>query len=157
MEKNKANIFFYLLFFQIFTYGFASFAHKSPRCASGSGRCMPDEPCWPSQDQWNALNESVQGRLSIPQFTFQSCLDSTPEEEASCQRSLEQLGEDPLWIEQFPGGSESTGQVNAWTFRPSTYAIEARDENDIVQAVNFAREFNLRLVVKGTGIKEICR
>ena len=115
---------------------------------------MPDEPCWPSQEQWNALNQSVQGRLSIPHLTFESCLDSAPEDESSCQRSLEQLGEDPFWIEQFPGGSESTGQVNAWTFMPSTYAVEARDENDIVQAVNFARKFNLRLVVKGTGMDE---
>ena len=34
---------------------------------------------------------------------------------------------------------------------PSSYAVEAMDENDIVNAVNFARENNLRLVVKGTG------
>ena len=34
---------------------------------------------------------------------------------------------------------------------PSSYAVEAMDENDIVNAVNFAKENNLRLVVKGTG------
>ena len=43
------------------------------------------------------------------------------------------------------------GQVNAWTALPSSYAVEAMDENDIVNAVNFAKENNLRLVVKGTG------
>ena len=45
------------------------------------------------------------------------------------------------------------GQVNAWKFQPSAYAVEAHNDADIVNAVNFARNFNLRLVVKGTGIK----
>ena len=31
--------------------------------------------------------------------------------------------------------------------------MEAHNDADIVNAVNFARNFNLRLVVKGTGIK----
>ena len=30
----------------------------------------------------------------------------------------------------------------------SSYAVEALDESDIVSAVNFAQEFNVRLVVK---------
>ena len=39
----------------------------------------------------------------------------------------------------------------AWTYAASSYAVEALDEKDIVSAVNFARDFNIRLVVKGTG------
>ena len=46
-----------------------------------------------------------------------------------------------------------SGQVNGWTALPSTYAVEARDENDVVNAVKFAKDNNLRLVVKGTGNK----
>ena len=44
------------------------------------------------------------------------------------------------------------GQVGAWTALPSSYAVEVMDENDMVNAVKFAKEFNLRLVVKGTGM-----
>ena len=44
------------------------------------------------------------------------------------------------------------GQIGAWTALPSSYAVEVMDENDMVNAVKFAKEFNLRLVVKGTGI-----
>ena len=47
-----------------------------------------------------------------------------------------------------------SGQVNAWRAAPSSYAVEAFDENDIVNAVNFARDFNIRLVVKATGKRE---
>ena len=34
---------------------------------------------------------------------------------------------------------------------PSEYAVEAMNEEDIVAAINFAREFDIRVVVKGTG------
>ena len=46
---------------------------------------------------------------------------------------------------------KNIGQVGAWTALPSSYAVEVMDENDIVNAVKFAKQFNLRLVVKGTG------
>ena len=44
------------------------------------------------------------------------------------------------------------GQAGGWTALPSSYAVEVQDESDIVNAVKFAKNFNLRLVVKGTGI-----
>ena len=44
-----------------------------------------------------------------------------------------------------------TGQVNAWTALPSSYAVEVEDEHDIASAVKFAKDHNIRLVVKGTG------
>ena len=47
--------------------------------------------------------------------------------------------------------TENLGWVDAWTSEPSAYAIAARDTQDVVVAVNFAREHNLRLVVKGGG------
>ena len=37
----------------------------------------------------------------------------------------------------------------------SSYAVEALDESDIVSAINFAREFNVRLVVKVGGRYEL--
>src|SRR5262249_16830492 len=41
--------------------------------------------------------------------------------------------------------------VDAWTTQPSAYAVAARNANDIAAAVNFAREHNLRLAIKGGG------
>ena len=43
------------------------------------------------------------------------------------------------------------GWVDAWATKPSVYAVAARNAHDIAAAVNFARENNLRLVVKGGG------
>ena len=43
------------------------------------------------------------------------------------------------------------GWVDAWATKPSVYAVAARNAHDIAEAVNFARENDLRLVVKGGG------
>ena len=85
-------------------------------------RCVPDDPCWPSQEQWNALNESVHGRLTIPHLTVEPCfnLNETTIDGESCERSLHRLGEDPFYLQQFPGGVQSTGtcDICAYLFSP---------------------------------------
>ena len=61
---------------------------------------------------WNCVKVK-QRYLSIPQLTIQPCLseDTTPNNfEESCEQSLKKLGEDPFYLEQFPGGVESTGK-----------------------------------------------
>ena len=50
-----------------------------------------------------------------------------------------------------PALTQMSGWVDAWTSAPSVYAIAATKTEDVVAAVNFARENNLRLVVKGGG------
>ena len=78
-------------------------------CAFG-GRCLPHESSWPSTEQWRALNESVHGRLGIPYLTVEPCLESDHEFDAEiCQKSLQKLSEDPFYLQQFPGGVQSTG------------------------------------------------
>ena len=49
------------------------------------------------------------------------------------------------------GLTQTLGWVGAWTSQPSAYAVAARTTADVVAAVNFARQNNLRLVVKGGG------
>lgn len=44
-----------------------------------------------------------------------------------------------------------SGWLDAWTPAASVYAVRARNAADVSAAVNFAREHNLRLVVKATG------
>ena len=41
--------------------------------------------------------------------------------------------------------------MNGWTALPSSYVVEVQDEDDIANVVKFAKDHNLRLVVKGTG------
>ena len=57
----------------------------------------------------------------------------------------------PYYIGDQPGLTQTLGWVNAWATKPSVYAVAARNAHDIAEAVNFARENDLRLVVKGGG------
>ncbi len=41
--------------------------------------------------------------------------------------------------------------MNAWRNQASIYAVEAANAEDVAAAVNFAREHQLRVVIKGTG------
>ena len=45
----------------------------------------------------------------------------------------------------------SSGWLDAWSPAHSAYAVKARHAADVAVAVNFAREKQLRLVVKGGG------
>jgi len=62
-----------------------------------------------------------------------------------------ELLKNPFWNEEQPGALQSTGWYGAWTAAASPYAVRAQTTSDIVAAVNFARENNVKLVVKGTG------
>ena len=57
----------------------------------------------------------------------------------------------PFYMQSKPGNTESQGWLGAWHSQPSKYAIEAVNASDVIAGVNFARQHNLRLVIKGAG------
>jgi len=111
-------------------------------------RVRPSDPGWPSADAWKRLNDAVGGNLipvKFPPSIFKSDPDSA---------EAKQLGKDlknPYYVRDQPGLTETTGWVDAWATQPSVYAVQARNAQDIAAAVNFARENNLRLAIKGGG------
>ena len=111
-------------------------------------RVRPGDPAWPSQADWDRLSREVGGRLIEVRSPLATCLEapSSPE----CARIFKDL-RNPYYLGDEVGLTQSLGWVDAWTSRPSVYAVAARTTDDVVAAVNFAREHNLRLVVKGGG------
>ena len=114
----------------------------------GFHRVRPSDPGWPSQQAWKRLNDAVGGNLIPVDFPIQTCISSS--QGADCQTLAANL-KNPYYIGDTPGLTQTLGWVDAWTTKPSVYAVAARDANDIAAAVNFARNNNLRLVVKGGG------
>jgi FAD/FMN-containing dehydrogenase len=111
-------------------------------------RVRPADPAWPGASEWDALNRAVGGNLIQPHALFAPC--ATDINGAACAQAQKSI-RNPYYIGDEPAGMEVSGWLDAWTPSPSAYAIAARNAGDVVAAVNFAREKNLRLVVKGGG------
>ncbi len=69
---------------------------------------------------------------------------------AACRDIFGQL-KNPYYIRDQAGLTQTSGWADAWTSTPSAYAVVVRQTADVVAAVNFARDNNVRLVVKGGG------
>jgi FAD/FMN-containing dehydrogenase len=124
----------------------------APTQAVGAGRSKPrvrpGDPTWPSEASWGRLSRDVGGQLAKVQSPLTACRDAPASPD--CAHVLKQL-KNPYFLGDEIGLTQSLGWVDAWTSRPSVYAVAARTSGDVAAAVNFARENNLRLVVKGGG------
>ncbi|MBV8641507.1 MAG: FAD-binding oxidoreductase [Verrucomicrobia bacterium] len=111
-------------------------------------RVRPADPEWPSEASWDRLSQETHGRLVKVQAPFAACMEVPSS--ADCAQIFKEL-KNPYYLGDQVGLTQSLGWVDAWTSRPSAYAVAAETTDDVVAAVNFARENNLRLVVKGGG------
>jgi FAD/FMN-containing dehydrogenase len=111
-------------------------------------RVRPSDPAWPSAASWQTLKDAVGGNLIAVQPLFGVCAKDP--KGAACADVMKNMA-NPFYVGDQPGGTQVSGWLNAWAPAPSAYAVKAQSTADVVAAVNFARENNLRLVVKGTG------
>lgn len=111
-------------------------------------RVRPGDPLWPSDESWGRLKQKVDNRLIKVESPLNAC--RTLPDRKSCSDVFEEL-KNPFYIGDNPALTQTSGWVDAWTSSPSVYAVAAAETADVVAAVNFARENNLRLVVKGGG------
>ena len=79
---------------------------------SDSCRCQQGHDCWPTQEDWKSLNETVHGHLSRPASPVAPCLSEDVNME-DCVNSLEQFSKDPVWLQTLPGATESTGKLES--------------------------------------------
>jgi len=111
-------------------------------------RVRPSDAGWPSQARWSSLANAVGGRLVKLDDPLAGCRQSP--DGTVCQDFFKEL-HNPFFISDNPALTETSGWLDAWTSTPSAYAVIAQKLEDVVAAVNFARENNLRLVIKGGG------
>jgi FAD/FMN-containing dehydrogenase len=111
-------------------------------------RRRPSDAGWPSQSAWKQLDEAVGGNLILVNFPL-SVFETDPT--CAAAKLLSENLRNPYYIGDQPGLTQTLGWVDAWATKPSVYAVAARNAHDIAAAVNFARENDLRLVVKGGG------
>lgn len=113
-----------------------------------TSRVRPGDPRWPSPADWDGLRREVNGNLMAVQSPLTACRAAPDSDQ--CRTLFKEL-KNPYFIGDNPALTQTCGWVDAWTAQPSAYAVAARRTADVVAAINFTREKNLRLVVKGGG------
>jgi hypothetical protein len=111
-------------------------------------RFRPSDPQWPGAASWEKLSQAVEGNLLRPRALLAPC-EAEPNGVA-CADVMKNL-RNPFYLGDQVAGTQVSGWLDAWTPAPSAYAVAARNAGHVAAAVNFAREHNLRLVVKGAG------
>lgn len=121
---------------------------RAGAAARAMSRVRPADPEWPSEASWNRLSQAVRGQLVKVQSPLTACMEAPSG--PNCAQVFKEL-KNPYYLGDEVGLTQSLGWIGGWTSSPSAYAVAAQTTDDVVAAVNFARENNLRLVVKGGG------
>ncbi|GAB1312833.1 hypothetical protein MFIFM68171_03043 [Madurella fahalii] len=133
-------------------------------------KCYPGDACWPDSKAWNNLNKTVDGNLAIALPPGAPCHDVfngplgnfATYNAAECAKVTASFGNEQ-WQVEHPIAQLWTLSTNE-TCRPTTnprdpctlgyygvYVITAKTDAHVKEGVDFARENNLRLVIRNTG------
>jgi FAD/FMN-containing dehydrogenase len=133
------------LFPQALVSSLASAANNAKHLYS---RVRPGAPGWPSASLWNSLRTQVGGRLLKLDAPFAGCAAAPAG--AACSAALTPL-RNTFEMGDQAALTQTSGWIDAWTSRPSAYAVAAQNTADVAAAVKFASRHRLRLVIKGGG------
>jgi hypothetical protein len=129
---------------------------STPSCRASLG-----SPDWPSFSAWAALNDSISGRLLQPPPPGAVCHpDQVTYNAQICPTVIEAWS--TIFFHQANPISSAWNNWNNDSCLPypdtpcsgegyPVYVVNATCEDDVKKGVDFARENNVRLIVKGTG------
>lgn len=115
----------------------------------GFRRVRPTDAAWPAAEKWLELKGALKGELIEVRSPLEACTGSDTNDTA-CVDLFKSL-KNPYFIGDHPGLTQTLGWADAWTSRPSAYAVAAETAADVAAAVNFARDNKLRIAIKGGG------
>ncbi|KXG54331.1 FAD-binding, type 2 [Penicillium griseofulvum] len=135
--------------------------------ASGSCKTSPDDSSWPSANEWQALNQSIQGTLIKTAPAASSCYPGNPFGSsenctvvknhwtyASYHSSWPESVDYPIYANNscLPQGATGyTKDRGCEIGGLPRYIVNATTEMQIATAMKWASHRNIRVVVKGTG------
>jgi len=128
-----------------------AFLELWPPCLFASktfSRRRPSDADWPSKAAWKRLNDALDGNLIPVEFPIDACIKDA--DGTACKNLIANI-KNPYYIGEHPGLTQTLGWIDAWFTKPSVFAVTAKDANHVAAAIKFARENDLRLVVKGGG------
>lgn len=127
-------------------------------------RCFPGDSCWPSASTWEAFNASVDGKLIATVPLASPCHDSGfATYNAEVCKALQNQWLEPQTHFDDPSSVMAPFFANR-SCDPFTspgsecvigayvqYAVNVSHMDHVAKTINFARERNIRLVIRNTG------
>ncbi|KAK4100117.1 putative isoamyl alcohol oxidase [Parathielavia hyrcaniae] len=124
-------------------------------------KCFPGDACWPSSRDWDALNQTVSGRLIATVPIGHVCHDPNYDP-ARCQALRDGWQSPATHMDDSasvmaPFFANQSCDPFTSRSRPCklgnyvAYAVEAQSVADVVATVNFAKDNNIRFVIRNTG------
>jgi hypothetical protein len=130
--------------------------NPQPNC-----KAAPNSKTWPSQHEWASLNQSLSGRLLHPPPPGAVCHHNQPTYDAIACPAVQQGWLTTVYHSNNPVSSVQNNWNNDTCLPYPTdpcsgqgypiYVVNATCAEDVKKGVDFAREKNVRLIVKGTG------
>jgi hypothetical protein len=127
---------------------------NAPEC-----RAFPGDASWPLDSEWTSLNQSLNGVLIKPAPAGSVCYPGPSYDAAQCSFLVQNASQTRFWLDdpltvltQWPLGSPCeatlTPQGSCTQGGYPVYVVNVTTVKHVQAAVNFARNKNLRLVVK---------
>ncbi|CRG82838.1 hypothetical protein PISL3812_00184 [Talaromyces islandicus] len=133
--------------------------------------CSPGQACWPSNKEWERLNDTLSGNLYRTVPYAATCYYSSPHYDPEpCAVVAEDYKENQPRTEVYGAASglnwesclsntcalnpSNTSQVlsnDCYLGRLSSLYVDARDASHVATVIKFAQEHNLRVSIKNTG------
>ncbi|KAJ5972923.1 uncharacterized protein N7479_002841 [Penicillium vulpinum] len=135
-------------------------ALAAPTIASDC-HCLPSDSCWPTPSAWASLNSTVGGRLvatvpigspcHVPNYDAAACAAlranwNKPEPHLDSSSSVMQTYFANQTCDPFTAKSKPCHLGNY-----VSYAVNVSSSDQVVAAVDFARDNNIRFVIRNTG------
>ena len=127
---------------------------EGPKCKS-----LPGSPDWPIEAEWSQFNDSLEGALLKPSLQASSCYPGPTFDSAKCNFVISPPGNTRFFLDdaattltQWPAGDtcvasrDPQGDCTQGGF--PTYVVNVTTVKHVQAGVNFARNKNVRLVIK---------
>ncbi|KAL5116713.1 hypothetical protein ACEQ8H_005325 [Pleosporales sp. CAS-2024a] len=147
---------------------FAALASAASVQTHSNCKNIPGDPGWPAAKEWQQLNTTVSGRLIATVPLASVCHTKGPfaayDATACATLGTQLLANGPQTLEPVPGEIMNPyfQNVTCSAFTPANdtctlgaravYSIDVRQASHVQAGLQFARQKNIRIVVKSTGI-----
>lgn len=101
-----------------------------------------------SGPDWASLGRKLGQRLQPVEWPLRQCIE---EPASKATETFFEAAQNPYFLGDDPGLTQTFGWVDAWFAEPSAYVVRAGSADDVVAAIQFAKKHGIPISVRGGG------